>query len=267
MENISTFVETFLVPGSISFLLFGFLIGVILVYQRALRLRLGRRLLLTILILYGLMSVPVTSDALRAGLARGYGPLSSRTAAQEATAVVVLGGGTNTYRTAVGQIESMSRATALRTLEAARVYHLLDDPWVVASGGIGNPRTTLTPESKPIRTSLIEAGVPQDRILLEPFSRNTYEQALNLGPLLADYAINRFVLVTSPEHIWRSRLIFEAQGLEVVPSVASRYSTNQISIGGLVTPSIATLNSSEGYLREYLALIYYWSRGWLAPPN
>ena len=93
MENFSNFVENFLIPGSISFLLFGLLIGVILVYQKGFRFQLGRRLLSTLLISYGLLSIPVTSNALRVGLARGYGPILSREAAQEATAVVVLGGG------------------------------------------------------------------------------------------------------------------------------------------------------------------------------
>ena len=267
MENFSNFVEKFLIPGSISFLLFGLLIGVILVYQKGFRFQLGRRLLSTLLISYGLLSIPVTSNALRVGLARGYGPILSREAAQEATAVVVLGGGTSNYRTAGGQIESMSRATALRTLETVRVYHLLGDPWVIASGGIGNPRATLTPESQTIRNSLIEAGVPQNRILLEPFSRNTHEQALNLEPLLDNHAISSFVLVTSPEHIWRSLLTFEAQGLEAVPSVPTIYPTDQASISSLVIPSVNTLENSAGYLREYVALIYYWSRGWLTLPN
>ena len=261
MERISTFVQDFL-PGSIPLLLLGLLVGVVLIYSGNWS-KCGRRILLGVLTLYGLMSLPIGSDAFRAGLERGYGSLASRAAAQGATAVVVLSGGTRTYRTESGEINSMSRPTALRTLETVRVYRLLDDPWVIVSGGIGDSRTTLSPESKPMRVALIEAGVPEERILVEPASRNTYEHAFNLESLLADYSIERFVLVTSPVHMWRARATFGARGLRSIPSV----SATQPSSGNRFVPSDSALQATRGYLREYFALMYYWSRGWLTQPE
>ena len=248
-------------------LLSGLLAGVLLIYLGRSWAPWGRRLLLAMLILYGLMSLPIASDAIRAGLDQEYGPLTSRTAAREATAVVVLSGGSQTYRTEIGEINSMSRPTAFRTLEAARVYQLLDEPWIIVSGGIGDPRSTLSPESKPMEASLVEAGVPRERILLEPASRNTYEQALNLEPLLADHSIESFVLVTSPSHMWRARATFEALGLRVIPSVAAVHSIGEISFGNRFVPSILALEDTRGYLREYMALMFYWSRGWLTQPE
>jgi len=263
MEGITTVVQDFLLPGSMPLLLLGFLVGVVLIHLKGNWSQWGRRLLLAVLILYGLMSVPIGSDTFGAGLDKGYGSLASRAAAQGATAVVVLSGGSRTYRTEIGEINSMSRPTALRTLETLRVYRLLDDPWVIVSGGIGDQHNTLSPESTPMRRALIEAGVPQERILVEPTSRNTYEQAFYLEPLLADYSIERFVLVTSPSHMWRARATFGARGLQPIPSV----STGQVSSGNRFVPSNSALQATRGYMREYFALMYYWSRGWLTQPE
>lgn len=267
MERISTFVQDFLLPGSMPLLLLGLLAGLVLIYLKGNWPQWGRRLLLAVLILYGLMSVPIASDAFGASLDKGYGSLASRAAAQGATAVVVLSGGSLTYRTEIGEINSMSGPTAFRTLETVRLYQLLDDPWVIVSGGIGDPRDTLSPESKPMQAALIEAGVPQERILVEPGSRNTYEQAFNLEPLLADYSIVSFVLVTSPSHMWRARATFGARGLQPIPSVAAVRSIGKISSGNRFVPSNFALQDSRGYMREYFALLYYWSRGWLTQPE
>ena len=265
METIATVVKNFLIPGSTSFLLLGLLIGVVFVYLGRNWSQWGRRLLLAMLALYSVMSLPIASDVIGAGLDQGHSPLMTRTAAKGATAVVVLSGGSSTYRTELGEINSMSGPTAFRTLEAVRIYRLLDDPWVIVSGGIGNAHTTLTPESKPMKASLIEAGVPHERILLEPASRNTYEHALNLGPLLTDYSIDSFVLVTSPSHMWRSRATFEAQGLKVISSAATEHSIGQAAFGNPFIPSMRALENTRVYLREYLALVLYWSRGLLIP--
>ena len=267
METLSTFVQDFLIPGSMSFLLLGLLFAVVLIHLGSCFFLWGLRLLLAMLVSYGLMSVPIISDVVGTGLDRGYGPIRSRAAAQGATAVVVLSGGSRTYRTETAEINSMSTATALRTLEAIRVNHLLDGPWVVVSGGIGDPRLTLTPESKPMADELVDAGIPEERILLEPASRNTYEHSVMLEPLLVEHSIERFILVTSQAHMWRAHATFRARGLHAIPSTAKNHSRRSGSLSELLVPSITTLGNTREYLREYLALLLYWGRGWLTPPE
>ena len=251
-----------MIPGSMPLLLQGLLIGVALIYLGEGWSKWGRRLLLAILVAYGLMSIPLVSDALRAGLNQGYSLLTSKDEAKDATAIVVLSGGSQTYRTDIGEINSMSRSTAFRALEALRVYSLLDNPLVIVSGGVGDSRITLTPESKALADSLIDAGVPEERILREAASRNTYEHALNLKPLLATRNIETFVLVTSPTHMWRAHSTFNAHGLKPIPSVAATQSTGHVRNNRLI-PSVFALANTRDYFREYLALLVYWYRGWL----
>lgn len=263
MEFMASLVRDFLVPGSMTLLLLGLIAGVGMLYMRDAWPRRGRRVLTAFVVLYTILSLPVFADALAAGLDRGYGSLAAPEEANGATAIVVLSGGSETYRTAIGEINSMSGPSAFRTLETARVYRLLDEPWVVVSGGVGDPFATLSPESKPMQAALQDAGVPADRILLEPASRNTYEQAVNLAPLLAAHGIERFVLVTSSAHMWRALATFRGQGLYPIPSQSAARSIDLPARASVIIPTTAALRDSRGYLREYMALLYYWSRGWL----
>lgn len=261
-DRLVEFVKEFLIPGSIPFLLMGLTVGVALLHKRTTA-RWGRRWLTALVAAYWIASTPLGSRMLAAGLHRGYGSLVQAEQAEGATAVVVLSGGSLTYRARGEEISVLSEPSAFRALEAARVYRLLDSPWVVVSGGIGDPDRQLNPESETMRDELVRAGVPAERILVEPASSDTREQALNLRPLLAEHGIVRFVLVTSPTHVWRALAVFEALGLHPVPSVSAWRSEGLPDRLWQVLPSTSSLFNSQSAMREYLALAYYWSRGWL----
>lgn len=261
-DRMVEFVKEFLIPGSIPFLLMGLTVGLALLYRKATR-RWGRRWLTALVGAYWLASTPLGSRILAGGLDRGYGSLVQAEQAEGATAVVVLSGGSLTYRARGEEINVLSGPSAFRALEAARVYRLLNGPWVVVSGGIGDPDRQLTPESETMRDELVRAGVPAERILVEPTSSDTRQQALNLTPLLAEHGIVRFVLVTSPAHMWRALTAFRAVGLHPVPSVSAWRSEGLPDHLWQILPSTSSLFDSQSAMREYLALVYYWSRGWL----
>jgi uncharacterized SAM-binding protein YcdF (DUF218 family) len=264
--TLSSLVETFkayLLPGSLSLLLLLASLGTILLFARTRWSRIGRWGLAAVLALYWLMALPFVAHSLSWTLGRGYRSIQSPSEAQGSQALVILGGGAATYEEAGAALSSMSDASALRALEGARLYRLLDPPWVIVSGGPSGPRAE--PESAILRRAMIQLGVPSDRILEEATSGNTYEQAVNVRVLLLSHSIHRFVLVTSMVHMPRAVGVFRHVGLSPIPSPAPDQSETPRPGLQSALPSLDALHTSQGAMREVLGLIYYGVRGWLSP--
>jgi uncharacterized SAM-binding protein YcdF (DUF218 family) len=189
----------------------------------------------------GAMSIPAVPSA----VLRMYAPPVERFRPDDAPAVraiVLLGAGT------------------ARVVEAARVYHLLNRPWVISSGGAradGHSDTS----AETMRAGLVALGVPVGRILLESSSATTHDEALLVAPMLRRLNSPTFVLVTSRMHMPRAAAVFRAQGLEPVPA-ASRDETIPRSTPRWV-PGTAGLKLSRALGHELLGFGYYGLRGWL----
>lgn len=89
-------------------------------------------------------------------------------------------------------------------------------PVVVCSGGIQDPPRRLSGDAA--GALLLARGLAPDRILIEPASQNTREQAVNVLALAIANEWHRLLLVASPYHLPRAFLTFlkaiqEADGL------------------------------------------------------
>lgn len=113
----------------------------------------------------------------------------------KADAIVVLGG------------ESQARPVA-----AARLFHEGVAPIVMITGRGDLPTN---------RKVLLQAGVPEERILLETTSSTTLENAEFSAPVLRNAGIRRAVLVTSSFHARRALATFQQRIPEVDFSVAT----------------------------------------------
>jgi uncharacterized SAM-binding protein YcdF (DUF218 family) len=265
MDRIVEFIKLYLIPGSPTFLMAGLVLGVAALFGGERARRWGRAWLVALVLVYWLLSTPLVAGALISALGRGYGPLETAAEAHGVEAVVVLGGGSATYRARGAELDVPSASSALRALEGARVYALLGDPIVFASGGEAEEAGVDNPESAVLRTVLIEGGVPEARIVLESDSTDTHEQALEMAPLLEARGVERFVLVTSPSHMRRALGAFRDAGLDPIPS-ASEQSSETAPTPSALLPHPEALRASQSALREALALAYYAARGWLAAP-
>jgi len=253
------FLKEFFVPGSLSFLLFMLTLSAALLYRRTDGGRAGRRLLVSVLVLYWIWSTPILAGAFVDLLTPAYPPVDSRAQAGGANAIVVLGAGVEEFRSRGEVFEVSTREEALRVLEAARVYRTLDRPWVVVTGGLGSSRKT---EAARMAAELKALGVPADRIVTEPLAESTYEHAIHVPPLLHDRRVTRFVLVTSRQHIWRALRVFRKAGWDPVPSSPEAYADPLKPIDRFL-PSKNALLASEQVLYGLGALGYYWCRGWI----
>mmetsp|Transcript_19267 Transcript_19267/g.67058 ORF Transcript_19267/g.67058 Transcript_19267/m.67058 type:complete len:623 (-) Transcript_19267:257-2125(-) len=116
-------------------------------------------------------------------------------------AIVVLGQSLNP--------DGSTPATLLDRAEAAASLHLstASRPPIIATGG--DPVGTGTSEAEVMRNLLREFGVPDSKIILEPRSLNTLQNAWESLPMLPQDCDEIF-LVTSDFHMPRSAYLFEA---------------------------------------------------------
>ena len=256
-------VRDLLVPGSVSFLLLGATAAVAALYRGGRTAMWGRRALVLLLGGYWLLSLPFCAALLERGLGAGQLQLASKDAAAGTNTIVVLSGGGNSYGAPGLQIHTPSSATAMRTLEAIRIYRMLGEPLVILSGGIGDPQVTLAPESNVMQREMLLAGVPGVRLVLETRSQNTRDEAVEVSRILAERGIGRFVLVTSAQHMWRALASFRAVGLDPVPAATAAPDDDQTRTRWQLLPSSSALRASQSAMREVLATAYYWWRGWL----
>lgn len=222
--------------------------------------RAGKRLLVAGTIGYAFLATPFGSQLLTAPLAHGYSPLTTRDQARGADVVVMMGGGIRSSRAGGLAVDDLNNS-ALRVLETARLYRLLEPRMTIVSGGNTGRLVPPRAEAQAFRTALVGLGVPPERLMLEDRSLNTRQEGLILRPMLEDLGARRFVLVTSPAHMWRSLRVLRSQQLDPIPS-PSRLLSDVWSLRSLV-PRREALAVSDAAIYEYGAIVYYWSRGWL----
>ena len=250
-------------PGSIPFLLLAFLAGLILLDSSRVH-RWGRRWLWGLFLLYLGFSFPATSRLLAAPLGWGSTALQNVDEARGAKTIVVLDASTDRYwHGPTLLLEMPSGASALRALEAARVYRLLGgNSLVIVSGGDLAATPGQAAEASALRDSLVTLGVSKEDILLDSDSHNTRTHAVNLVSFLRSRDISRFVLVTSPTHMRRALWTFRAQGADPIPSPSPSPIDDKQGWGAF-WPSPKSLAYAHDAIYDYAGLLYYWFRGWL----
>ena len=244
--------------------LLALMVGVGLLYTRG-RKGWGRLWLTGVVLVLWILSTPVVSSWLASRMSAGFTQLTRFEPRQSTSALVVLGGGAHRYHSRGREIDVLSRDTLLRVLEAARVYPLMNDPWVVVSGGVVRGWSSSTPEADLMRDQLISLGIPADRILLDVRSRNTHDHAIYVPELLRPRGVDRYVLVTSGTHMRRAVAVFAARGVQVLPSLAADRAD---PLPGTprwraFLPSGDGLDLTELVLHDLIGMAYYWARGWL----
>jgi uncharacterized SAM-binding protein YcdF (DUF218 family) len=82
---------------------------------------------------------------------------------------------------------------------------------LLCGGGPGN-----SPEARVMRDIAIARNVPEAAIVLEPHSRNTFENAVETARLMRSKGLTSLVLVSDRYHLPRASLLFRHAGLIVL---------------------------------------------------
>ncbi len=188
-----------------------------------------------------------------------------------ADVIVVLGGGTAPASYPRAGVEVSGAGD--RVIHAAWLYKQGQAPLILATGGTLPWSLRGSSPAADMKSLLVFMGVPEEDILLEEASANTYENALFSRQILDELKAGRILLVTSAMHMPRSVALFEKQGLEVVPAptdfnIVVPETGRQFTeiwpnyLFGLL-PQASDLNLTTLVLKEYFGILVYGLRGWL----
>jgi len=189
-----------------------------------------------------------------------------------ADVIIVLGGATEPAVHPRPSVEVNSAGD--RVLYAAQLFREGKAPRILLSGGEiawlnGSPSTP----AENMAAILTAIGVPEEALILEKESQNTYENAVNSAALLSENEIETVLLVTSAMHMPRAVALFEKQGVEVTPVPVDFTVTEPVSSNGTsgdfarklidILPQAGNLGLTTRAIKEYLGLLVYRLQGWL----
>ncbi len=153
-----------------------------------------------------------------------------------------------------------------RTLQALLVYKKGKAKKLFISGGSGSLQFPDMKEGVIIKNYLTQIGIPEQDILMESESKNTYENAVYTKKELEKSGLenSKLLLVTSASHMYRSKKCFEKQGLQV-----DTYSADIVAgprkfvFDHLFLPNGNTFNDWYNLLHELLGVATYKIMGYL----
>ena len=177
--------------------------------------RLGRRLIwggVLLLIVGGLTPV---GNLLVLPLEQRFAEVAPPAEGDRVDGIILLGGFEDGWvsagRGGLGLNEAAERVT-----EGLRLALRHPEAKVVFTGGVGGLLSHNVDAVAPVARFLMDAGVAEDRIVLEGRSRNTYENAVLTRDLVKPVAGQRWYLVTSAFHMPRAMGLFRKAGFDVV---------------------------------------------------
>ena len=106
-------------------------------------------------------------------------------------------------------IVAISGDQGARTATAVELWKRGLAPLIVFAGSSEDP--TSLPSAELMKRDAVRLGVPADRVLTEPSSATTEENATRVTDLFHAYGIKRAILVTSPYHQRRAAILFDRQ--------------------------------------------------------
>jgi uncharacterized SAM-binding protein YcdF (DUF218 family) len=184
--------------------------------------------------------------------------------------MVVLGGGTEPATSPRTTVELNGAGD--RVIYAAQLYNEGKAGQILLSGGgIEWQDSGSTTPADDMATILLQLGIPQEALIIENESRNTYENALYAKELLEEQEMETgpILLVTSAMHMPRAVALFEKQGFEVIPLPVDFNVTAVSTTNGFISkvldilPNASKLSLTTNAMKEYLGYAIYKLRGWL----
>ncbi len=153
----------------------------------------------------GILAVLATGAAIVAALYVFVRRGERGTARTHADAIIVLG----------AQVHRNGRPSAAlrgRVQRAVALYHAGLAPRLVVTGGVGEAGVS---EASVMQALAIATGVPESAIVIEPQATRTLESARAVGVIGRQAGWRSVIVVSDPFHLWRSALLFAAEGFTV----------------------------------------------------
>ncbi len=150
--------------------------------------------------------------------------------------------------------ESCDRLIATETL-----YHSGIIKKILISGGNGALTKNQPAEAFFLQQVLLKNGVKKEDILIEPLSRNTYENGVFSKKILDSIKLMPpYILITSAIHMKRSVAVFKKQGIQIIPYTSDyKVIEENNNFYNTIIPSAKVLDNWQDYIKEVVGYYVY----------
>lgn len=182
-----------------------------------------------------------------------------RAVARPPTGIIILGGAISPLLTRQTGLTSVN-GDAGRVIALAHLARTFPNARIVYSGGDPSLFGNKHPETDFIGPLLDDFGVPRARVELETRSRNTAENAAFTRDIAQPKPGERWLLVTSAQHMPRAIGSFRAAGfpVEAYPVAFQVEHHLRLRPGFTVGNNLARLDRA---VNEWIGVIAYWATG------
>jgi uncharacterized SAM-binding protein YcdF (DUF218 family) len=180
------------------------------------------------------------------------------------TGFIILGGAEDRLVGAARGAPALNEASE-RMVEAAMLARRFPEAKIAFSGGDAGILYKTGSEAEGAETLLTALGVPQDRLILEAKSRDTYENAAFLKEELTRQGElspgKRWLLITSAYHMPRAMGAFRKAGFAVEPWPVDYRTRGKADLTRPFDKVSEGLRRVDVAAREWVGLLAYWLRG------
>ncbi|MCL2877224.1 MAG: YdcF family protein [Acidobacteria bacterium] len=228
----------------------------------------GRRLMFCGVVLFLVFLFSPLAGYLMLNLEKDYAPMLHPPKQPRPGKILILSGYAEEYE-GFPITSLLSEMTVGNLTEGLRLYRLMPDSVVIVSGGV------LRKDERPVAASMADflkqMGVPEERILIEGNSRNTYENFRESGKFLGT---EPFILVAQACDMRRAMAVAGKLGMQPLAAPASYWALQRYSdlnkskksggfSGAFLYPSVENLNRLQWAYHEYAGYLWYRLRGWV----
>ncbi|MBD3637882.1 MAG: YdcF family protein [Crocinitomicaceae bacterium] len=155
-----------------------------------------------------------------------------------------------------------------RIWQTINLYHLGKVDKILISGSNGYLFDSELQEAKQLKEVLIENGIPEEDILIEPNSRNTFENAVESKKVLDQHPeINSILLVTSALHMPRAKGCFENAGFKNFDCFTTDHYTGKGKRGykfdQIFLPNVSNMVDWHRLIHEWVGYVAYRIMGYI----
>ncbi len=215
----------------------------------------------TALVLIGLTPV---GDLAMLPLEERFPRPAQETLPDDIAGIIVLGGASSTRHTTARKGIMQLNEAADRLTDTV-ILARANPGWpVVLSGGSAAILTEEISEATSMRELMVGAGVDVRRLLPEPDSRNTFENAQYSARLIAQkapQAQGRWLLVTSAFHMPRAVGCFRAAGVPVLAWPTDYRTSGDLGLRAWSGQPSNALRRFDMAVREWIGLVAYYAMG------
>jgi uncharacterized SAM-binding protein YcdF (DUF218 family) len=183
--------------------------------------------------------------------------------------IIILGGAIEGGEIALDRGEVSIYSSAERITKAFELIRKYPDLPFIFSGFSGRLSPVGISEADAFKQLIAEQGLPDKNAHYENQSRNTYENAILMKPMImelgaksakeADAPSKPWLLITSASHMYRSVKIFQKHGIAVIPVLVDYQTGRRFHWGSF--DLMGGAKQWNNLLHETVGLLAYWITG------